>query len=262
MKTVVAAAVVVLAGCAATTPAQDEKTGAAMTHSTQAPVSQKPTDLQAQVWTLTQVEGPAQSWQAAALAKLQLNFVDGQSVVVKGLCNTLRGGYEVQDGALQVRALMTTMMACGDAGVMEAESQVKAALPQAQSWRLLSAQTLAIDFADGQRWLLQGQVKPEVLYGKPERVFLEVAAQKQACSHPLMADAQCLQVRSIQYSDQGLKQQVGEWENFYGRIEGFEHRPGQRNVLRLKRFTNPNPPADASRYIYVLDMVVESEVQH
>jgi hypothetical protein len=76
-----------------------------------------------------------------------------------------------------------------------------------------------------------------------------------------MADAQCLQVRSLEFNAQGLKQNVGPWENFFDTIQGFEHRAGERNVLRLKRFTNPNPPADASRYVYVLDMVVETEVQ-
>jgi hypothetical protein len=31
-----------------------------------------------------------------------------------------------------------------------------------------------------------------------------------------------------------------------------------RNVLRVKRYAWPNPPADASSSAYVLDMVVES----
>ena len=32
-----------------------------------------------------------------------------------------------------------------------------------------------------------------------------------------------------------------------------------RNVLRLQRYTHKQVPADASKYAYVLDMVVESE---
>ena len=31
-------------------------------------------------------------------------------------------------------------------------------------------------------------------------------------------------------------------------------------MLRVKRFERSNPPADASRYVYVLDLVVESEI--
>jgi hypothetical protein len=30
-------------------------------------------------------------------------------------------------------------------------------------------------------------------------------------------------------------------------------------VLRINRYTRSQPPADASRYVYVLDLVVESE---
>ena len=46
--------------------------------------------------------------------------------------------------------------------------------------------------------------------------------------------------------------------NFYDRIEGYSHEPGIRNVLRVDRYTIKNPPADASKYAYVLDLVVES----
>ena len=37
------------------------------------------------------------------------------------------------------------------------------------------------------------------------------------------------------------------------------HTPGVRNVLRIDRYQRQNVPADASRYLYVLDLVVESE---
>ena len=50
-------------------------------------------------------------------------------------------------------------------------------------------------------------------------VFLEVAAKTQ-CSHPLIPDYQCLQVREG-LDDKGLKQgEPGKFENFYGTIEG------------------------------------------
>ena len=50
----------------------------------------------------------------------------------------------------------------------------------------------------------------------------------------------------------------GAFGNFYDRIEGYSHEPGIRNVLRVDRYTIKNPPADASKYAYVLDLVVES----
>ena len=48
--------------------------------------------------------------------------------------------------------------------------------------------------------------------------------------------------------------------NFYGDIEGYAHEAGIRNVLRVKRYTIKNPPADGSSLAYVLDMVVESGI--
>ena len=51
----------------------------------------------------------------------------------------------------------------------------------------------------------------------------------------------------------------GAFGNFYARIEGYSHEPGIRNVLRLKRYAVPNPPADGSAVAYVLDMVVQTE---
>lgn len=95
--------------------------------------------------------------------------------------------------------------------------------------------------------------------GEPQRIFLEVAPQREACSHPLMPNHQCLKVRKIAYDDRGLKTGAGEWMYYYGTIEGYEHQPGVRNVLRINRYTRNNPPADASRYADILDMIVESE---
>ena len=147
IKTVVVATAIGLAGCAATTAPQEKETGATMANSTPAPsaptqaAASTPLDLQAQVWTLAKIEGPAQpqsqAWGQAAVAKLQLNFIDGQSVVVKGLCNTLHGSYQAQEARLQVTPLAATMMACADADVMAAEDHVRMALPLAQSWRVL-----------------------------------------------------------------------------------------------------------------------------
>lgn len=53
---------------------------------------------------------------------------------------------------------------------------------------------------------------------------------------------------------------AGPWETFHGEIVGYAHEPGVSNVLRINRFKRPQPPADASAYIYELDLVVESRV--
>ena len=97
--------------------------------------------------------------------------------------------------------------------------------------------------------------------GPAERVFLEVGPETRPCSHPLIPDKQCLQVREVRFDENGLRRgEPGEWHNFHDQIEGFSHQPGTRNVLRVNRYTVANPPADGSSQAFVLDMVVESEL--
>ena len=104
-----------------------------------------------------------------------------------------------------------------------------------------------------------GERTLESQHGKPTRMFLEVAPQKVACNHPLMPNAQCLQTREVTFNEQGLRVgEPGPWQVFQGDIQGFNFEPGYRSVLRVDRFTRANPPADASRYIFVLDMQVET----
>jgi hypothetical protein len=120
---------------------------------------------------------------------------------------------------------------------------------------------LTLTGANGDALTFKGEPTAETRYGGPgETTFLEVAAQTKPCSHPLIPDMQCLQVREIKYDAQGVKTGTdGEFQNFYGNIEGYHHEPGIRNVLRVKRYTIKNPPADGSSLAYELDMVVESE---
>lgn len=81
-----------------------------------------------------------------------------------------------------------------------------------------------------------------------------------ACAHPTSGAGMCLQVRERRYDEQGLQVGApGEWQPFYDPIEGYTHQLGVRNVLRLKRFDR-GATAGGSPYVFVLDLVVESEV--
>lgn len=115
--------------------------------------------------------------------------------------------------------------------------------------------------ANGDTLAFTGRPTPQTRYGSEGTiVFFEVAAQRQPCSHPLIPDMQCLQVRERTYAGNGTLASQGEWQPLYQEIAGYTHAPGTRNVLRVKKFTVENPPADASSLAYVLDMVVESEL--
>lgn len=207
-------------------------------------------------------------WRIAERPPLRLTFKDGR-IAVHNLCNMVGAGYSMDGNQLRVSRAMATMRACSEPGLMALEQRVAQQLPTAQAVDVRqaaqpgAAPQLSLRFADGSAWEMAGKPTPETRYGSAgERVFLEVAPQKVACNHPLMRNATCLRVRDVTYAESGVKTRVGDWRVFYGGIEGYEHHPGVRNILRVKRYSlarNGQLPADGPSHAYVLDLVVESE---
>lgn len=193
---------------------------------------------------------------------VQLDFKDGR-VAIGNTCNRMGGGYAQGDGKLTFGRLASTMMACVDPKLMALDGEVGKRLQGELSVGLVAgdAPRLTLGNAAGDTLVFAGEPTADTRYGGPaERMFLEVAAQTKPCSHPLIPNKQCLQVRELKYDDKGLKIGTpGEFQHFYDGIEGYTHEPGVRNVLRIDRYTRKDVPADASRYAYVLDMVVESD---
>jgi hypothetical protein len=59
-----------------------------------------------------------------------------------------------------------------------------------------------------------------------------------------LALIRCLQYRERHYNDKGpVVGTPGEWKPLTVSIEGFTHREGARNVLRVKQFQRPDPLA-------------------
>lgn len=193
---------------------------------------------------------------------LQLDFKDGR-ISISNTCNHMGGAYSVAGDKLKFDRLASTLMACTDAKLMALDQEIGKRLETESTFALQTgdAPTLTLTGANGDTLTFKGEPTAETRYGGPgETAFLEVAAQTKPCSHPLIPDMQCLQVREIKYDAQGVKTGTdGEFQNFYGNIGGYDHEPGIRNVLRVKRYTIKNPPADGSSLAYELDMVVESE---
>lgn len=257
-RTLCALALAALVGACTSAPTQPP---APMTAAEQ----QKVPDLASYDWTLTaafDAQGkPDNRWLLPGHPALQLHFED-QRLSVRHLCNLLGAHFGTQGSNIQIAQPMSTRRACADQALMQLEDRVGMLLPAMKRHQLHAGSTprLQLWFADGTRWDLTGQPTPQTRYGGPgERIFLEVAPQRVACSHGVMKDAQCLRVREIRYADNGVRQSVGEWQPFYGEVQGYQHETGVRNVLRINRFKRQNPPADAASYAYVLDMVVETE---
>ncbi|KAF1693582.1 META and DUF4377 domain-containing protein [Pseudoxanthomonas koreensis] len=222
--------------------------------------------LPAHHWTLpsaTDAQGQRiEALFANADKPLQLDFVDGR-LVVSNTCNRMAGGYTLAGDTLTLGPMASTMMACPDPKLMALDAEVGTRLAGELALAATAGDTpeLVLTNAGGDRLVFQGTPTPATRFGGPaERVFLEVGPETKPCSHPLIPDKQCLQVREIRFDENGLKVgEPGEWQNFFDEIEGYTHQPGVRNVLRIDRYTRKDVPADASRYAWVLDMVVESE---
>jgi len=152
-------------------------------------------------------------------------------------------------------------MACEPA-LMQADRSLSDLLAKGLQADFVKGATPTLRLVDASKasLTLTGQATPEALYGPGTRIFMEVAAQRVACKNPLNGESLCLQVRDRVFDEKGLKVGVpGEWRPLYETIEGYQHTPGVRNVVRLKKFQRASAPAGASSTVYVLDLVVESE---
>lgn len=195
---------------------------------------------------------------------LQLDFT-ADRVSVRNACNGISGGYTIVEGHLVTTPLLQTMMACSDPVLMQRETVIKAVLQSKPTLILTTAggsPLLTLAAESGQTLTFAGTPTAQARYGDPgETMFLEVAANTTPCNHPLIPGKPCLRVRERHYDAQGLRSgQPGPWQPLQQDIEGYVHQPDTRNVLRVKRYTLKQPPADAPSTAYVLDMVVESEI--
>lgn len=208
---------------------------------------------------------PRWIWRSDNTTPVTLTFKN-QRLAVAGLCNNLGAHYAVNGSKIKIEQVINTMRMCPDKSLMDYEHAFAQRLPQASVWHITRTSTepvsrpiLTLGFEDGAQWVLDGTPTAEMKYGSTgETLFLEVQAQTVPCSDPLITSRQCLNVRTVDYGADGLRLGHGPWEPFYGDIDGYEHTPGVHNVIRVKRYTRQNPPADVSEYAYVLDMVVES----
>lgn len=194
--------------------------------------------------------------------QLRLSFTQ-DALNIRGGCNAQFGPYRYQNGVLQVSNLASTMKAC-EQSLMQLDAEIAQRMKgELRATLSGDAHEPALELVgkDGAVLKFVGEPTPETLYGSTGQImFLEVAAKKAECSHPMIPNYQCLMVRERRYNDAGIQQPTQDkWHPLYQSIEGFEHQEGVRTVLRVKRYDWKNPPADAPSKVYVLDMVVEQD---
>jgi len=59
----------------------------------------------------------------------------------------------------------------------------------------------------------------------------------------------CLQIRDTS---------TGEWQNFFGPIDGFDFKKGRYYIIEVERKRRENPPADASVYTHRLIRIIKT----
>ena len=219
-------------------------------------------------WTLiSAVDGNNQPLAPLTAVKDQvtLNFAqqNGGNTVGFGVgCNRMGGSYELASNVMTVGNVMSTQMFCQDLdaaekllnSVMQGDSQL--------SYKDGAAPVLTlIDSSSAKKATLvwQGKMNAEAKYKqKGETIFWAVDHKAEPC--PDGTTKECLKVKPITYSEQGVKTDEGKWTLFAGEIEGFTHNANQDQVLRLKRYTVDTSDVKGKQYAYVLDMVVESQM--
>lgn len=179
----------------------------------------------------------------------------------RGGCNSFSSSYQLNDqGQLVAGNMQSTMMAC-EPTLMQADTALAALLAQPLQIAVMpgSEPQMQLQTAANETLGLQGQMLPEALYGPATLIFLEIDARQLACRNPRNGQTTCLQARQIQFDEQGLRvPPAGPWQPFYDTIEGYSHTPGERNVVRVKRYERGGAPGNNAP-LYVLDLVVETE---
>jgi len=195
------------------------------------------------------------------LPPLQLNF-DGERLGVSHACNQFSTSWRLNEGHLETGAAAQTMMACNDPVLLARQDTVKHLLADRPAVTLdedgaVPVLTLAVP--EGATLAFHGELTPQAEFGSAgDTVFLEVAAKEVPC--PEQAADACLDVREIHYDANGLRNgEPGAWQAWTAPIDGYEHVPGVRNVLRVKHFTRAAADTRQPTEAWILDMVVESD---
>ncbi|OTG68231.1 hypothetical protein B9T25_05945 [Acinetobacter sp. ANC 4470] len=192
---------------------------------------------------------------------LVLNFNDQQRLSIATGCNTQGTSWKIEKGQIVTADLMSTMMACSPELMKQEQFSsslfAKRTIPFVLNIQDVNKPTLTLIDATGQKVVFEGKMTPETQYQtQAETIFLEISPETKKCTG--VAPQTCLQVREIKYAENGVKTQVDkDWGLFYSHIEGFEHNPSERQIIRVKRYEIKNPAADQSKYAYVHDMTIE-----
>lgn len=194
-----------------------------------------------------------------------LHFDQQGRLSVQTTCNTLGGSWKIEHNQIITGNMISTQMACsgdamkqeGIAGRLFDNGKTTYSLAKANSNS--AHPVLTLTNANGEKRVFDGKMTPETQYGgQSETIFLEISPTTKSCTG--VTAQTCLQVKEIKYNAQGIQTSIEpNWHLFYDTIQGYQHNPAEKQVIRVKRFTIQSPAADQSKYAYVHDMTVSRE---
>lgn len=185
----------------------------------------------------------------------------GTRLSIQGPCNQVTGRFHIAaDNQMIFTGGASTRMACRSV-LMRADSALNDLLAKPLQVKMTTRPGAQLSLVSPNGSLtFKGDPTRESIYGAPTTIFLEIAPHSVECANPIPPATRCVQYRERHYDEEFLP--VGppeEWRPMTIEIEGFTHREGIRNVLRVYRYQGPASADGKQSVHYVLDMVVESE---
>lgn len=202
-------------------------------------IAQTPNSLDYTKWRLTEVRKAE-----VALPKerpVMLTFIDGN--LSAQACNVMRSSFKIEGGKLVIGPMASTQMACPEPENLD---QPLANLLTNARYQINGNQ-MTLTGEDGGEWVFE---KVPMASKNATTKFIYVASETKDCSSGA-GKMKCLQIRETKDAP---------WRLNYNPIRGFEHQVGIEYRLRIKEDVLANPPQDASKYVWYLDMVVEQTV--
>lgn len=176
------------------------------------------------------------------VSRITLKFTE-KLVVASSGCNSGRGAFALEGGALVVGNLATTMMAC--VGPMEKWEPAFFAFLSSKPAARRAGDELELRSAQGEI-RFRAMLMPSAA---AVQKFVYVASERKPCTGE--GRMECLQIR---------ENPTDPWQLYHGEIIGFTHEPGIEYRLRILEDQVANPPAGASSKRWFLDLVVEQKV--
>ncbi|MCF9034233.1 META domain-containing protein [Acinetobacter nectaris] len=197
------------------------------------------------------------------LPPIVLDLDTQKRILIKTGCNNLMGSWQFDGKQINTAPLAATRMLCPPEFMAQEhtalqffnQAQLNASIDIANPVHPL----LTLENKAGQKITFKGEIKPEAKYKSTgEVVFLEVSPIKKPC--PNGNTRTCLQVKQVKYDEQGIQTQVDQsWQILPVEIQGYQHDPSLRKIIRVKRF-NTKPQTTTPEYAYIYDMTVEQDV--